>query len=212
MYGLQRSGTNYFESLMRLNYPDVKFLNGEERNHITHKHFRLYAEKKIIPEEQFANTLSAPEFSDFCRQLPVVPDVFIIISKDPINWFVSYKKWSIKNNWPAVSHHYIQEYNLFYGMWKRYAEQSNTILFIRYDDLLRSPAEQLARVAAMLGYPELKSIRSSNKVYASRRFTPARREEHLKGSHARQITENDRSVIVSGSDEALNTFLGYSPS
>ncbi len=69
-YGLQRSGTNFLESLVAKKYR-VKFLNSNidgirpERSSPLHKHFRLYDEKDIVPEPKFRNELKITSFNDF---------------------------------------------------------------------------------------------------------------------------------------------------
>lgn len=211
MYGLQRSGTNYFEALMHLNYPDALFLNGELRSGITHKHFRLYPDKNIIPEPQFANTLILPDLASFEKQLPfAAPDLYVVISKDPIGWFTSYQRWSKKNNWPKVSHHYIEEYNLFYGMWMQYAASGGHILFIQYDTLLRTPDVVLKMVAEQLGYPVRKAITNTKKVYASKRFTQKKKQEILGGAYRQSLSEEMVQEIKQKVDPSVLSFLGYS--
>lgn len=210
MYGLQRSGTNYFESLMHLNYPDAVFLNGELRSAITHKHFRLYADKTCIPEPQFANTLQLPDFSDFEKHLgDAVPDLYVIISKDPVAWFTSYQRWSKKNNWPQVSHHYIEEYNLFYGMWMRYAAQTDKILFVQYPTLLKTPDIVLQQVATKLHYPVRPEISNTRKVYASKRFTDKKRQDTLNEVYRSELSEADATRLYQHLDNEVATFLGY---
>lgn len=210
MYGLQRSGTNYMEALIKLNYPDVQFLNGIVRNEITHKHFRLYPQKHIIPEPQFANTLNVPDLVAFEKQLPFAPpDLYLVVSKDPIGWYSSYMKWSKKNNWPPHAHHYIEEYTLFYGMWKDYAAETDRILFVRYDDLLTAPETVLQQVGAKLGYPPLQKFRNTRKVYASRRFTAEKKQAHLSGAHKQVLSADDLQAIRTLTDPALLTFMGY---
>lgn len=210
MYGLQRSGTNYFESLMHLNYPDAIFMNGELRSDITHKHFRLYADKTIIPEPQFYNTLQLPDFADFEKQLgDRSADMYVIISKDPIGWFTSYQRWSKKNNWPAVDHHYIMEYNLFYGMWMHYAKQTEKILFVPYNALLRNPNQVLQEVARKLGYPVREAITNTRKVYASRRFTEKKKQDTLNETYRNELSKADLAELHKHLDLEVAKFLGY---
>lgn len=210
MYGLQRSGTNYMETLMRLNYPDAVFLNGIVRSEITHKHFRLYPEKHIIPEPQFANQIIAPDLASFEAQLPfAAPDLYLVVSKDPYSWFLSYQKWSIKNNWPPHEHHYMMEWVLFYSMWMGYAATDNRILCIKYDDLLTEPATALHQVASILQYPDVDHVRTTNKVYASRRFSPEKKQAHLSGENLKSIPETELSHINTLLPGKLMSFLGY---
>ncbi|HNA57009.1 MAG TPA: sulfotransferase domain-containing protein [Chitinophagales bacterium] len=210
LYGLQRSGTNYMETLLQLNYPDGLLLNGTQRNEITHKHFRLYKEKEIIPEPQFANTLLVPTLKDFEAALPFqAPDLYIIVSKDPYSWLGSYNKWSIKNNWPAHQHHYIMEYVLFYKMWMNYSREAKNILFVRYDDLLTDPAMVMKQIAQVVEWPELEKVQSTNKVYASRRFTIEKKIAHLSGDQIKKINPQELRQINEMLPENLMEFMGY---
>ena len=211
LYGLQRSGTNYLETLINLNFPDCNFLNGESRNEITHKHFRLYDNKKMIPEPQFNNNLSFKNFPEFENKLPPnkIPELYIIVSKDPYSWFVSYRNWSKKNNWPNPDYHYIEEYNLFYGRWMHFAKESSKIIFVRYSDLLTQPLEVLNNIGKSLNLPPLLKLKSTKKVYASRRFTGDKKEQFLNKDHLNKITREDMEIINLTLDSELTKFLGY---
>lgn len=210
MYGLQRSGTNYLEALLTLNYPDVQFVNGVVRHEITHKHFRLYPEKNIIPEPKFANKVIVNDLASFESQLPFSPpDLYLVVSKDPVSWYSSYINWSRKNNWPPHAHHYIDEYNLFYGMWRKLATETDRIVCVRYDDLLRSPESIVQQIGAKLGYPPLRNFRDARKVYASRRFTKEKKEAHLSGAYKQVLCAEELETIRSLADRSLLDFLGY---
>ena len=209
IYGLQRSGTNYLETMLQLNYPDIRIVNGIERHKPSHKHFRLYPEKNIIPEPQFDNTLYTADFNQFAAQLPVQPDIYIIVSKDPYSWLISYERWSKKNNWPPHQHHYSQEYDLFYSMWMHYAGQTDKILFVRYDDLLKQPDAIIGNIGAMLQYPKLPAIAIPKKVYASRRFSKSKKDAHLSGASKRELPEADKQAVQQNIRPALMTYMGY---
>ena len=209
LYGLQRSGTNYLESLVKLNYPSCRFMNGELRNDILHKHFRLYDDKQIIPEPQFLNQLRFKSITDFDTSLPAPPDLYLVISKDPYSWFVSYEKWSHKNNWPAHAYHYIEEYNLFYGKWMEFSKQTKKILFIRYIDLLQQPLSEMNKIGNVLNLPEQHQLKTTKKVYASRKFTGAKKEEFLQQEHLKKISAEDFTLINEKLNKELMGFLRY---
>ncbi len=212
LYGLQRSGTNYLETLINLNYPNCIFLNGEIRNEITHKHFRLYDNKKNIPEPQFNNTESFSHFTDFENALPQnkIPDLYIIVSKDAYNWFNSYVNWSKKNNWKTPDYHYIEEYNLFYGRWMNFSKETQKIIFIRYSDLLTEPLEVLNRIGVSINLSPLQKLKTTKKVYASKRFTGNKKEEFLNKDYLKKISPDDLKSIGSKLDPELIKYLGYS--
>jgi len=209
LYGLQRSGTNYLESLVEINYPACQFINGEMRNEITHKHFRLYADKSRIPEPQFQNQQVFDSFAAFESALPEIPDLYIVVSKDPYSWLVSYNKWSKKNNWPLPDYQYIEEYNLFYGMWMQFSKQTDKVLFVRYIDLLTDPQKEMERVTAALNLPARTSTKTTSKVYASRKFTAGRKESFLNKEHMQDISKETLSEVNHLLDKQLIQFLHY---
>ncbi len=212
LYGLQRSGTNYLQSLLMLNYPDFKFVNGEERNNITHKHFRLYDNKSAIPEPQFYNMQTFLNFKDFESALPKnsIPNYYLIISKDPLSWYSSYLKWSIKNAWPKNAYHYLEEYQLFYSKWMEFSLQSNNIIFIQYADLLKHPEKTIQQLAAQMQMPLKENIKTTKKVYASRRFTEDKKKAFLNKAHVKDISNEEKEIIKSILKPNLLQFLGYS--
>ncbi len=56
VYGLQRSGTNWLEKLIDLNFVDVSRENvGYARSLPLHKHFRLYDEMTFVPASAMSN-------------------------------------------------------------------------------------------------------------------------------------------------------------
>lgn len=150
-FGLQRSGTNFLKALLRRRYK-IRFLNeNAKRVSPLHKHFRLYDHKNIIPEEKCHNRLFMESFDDYEALLNERPDYYIVVSKDPYSWYVSYRNWAEKCGWPKADHHYIAEYNLFYGKWLDFATQTDRIVFVRYIDLLTSTAGELARLEREIG-------------------------------------------------------------
>jgi len=121
----------------------------------------------------------------------------------------SYNKWSIKNNWPAHQHHYIMEYVLFYKMWMNYSREAKNILFVRYDDLLTDPAMVMKQIAQVVEWPELEKVQSTNKVYASRRFTIEKKIAHLSGDQIKKINPQELRQINEMLPENLMEFMGY---
>ena len=66
-YGLQRSGTNFLEALVRKKYR-VRIENSDaDRCSPLLKHFHLYDCKDIIPEAQYRTDIKISSFNDFER-------------------------------------------------------------------------------------------------------------------------------------------------
>jgi hypothetical protein len=217
-YGLQRSGTNFLESLLAKKYR-VQFLNSNingirpDRSSPLHKHFRLYDEKDIVPEPKFRNELKIDRFIDFEKLLEIVPDYYLIISKDPYSWYLSYNDWARRSKWEPVPYHYILEYNLFYAKWLEFSQQTKKILFVRYIDLLRSPDEELNRLELEMHLRKkfLYMLRSNVvfKVPQSGEFSIDRRSYYISEQYLQSFTKEDLKEINDLIDPRVITLLGY---
>jgi hypothetical protein len=217
-YGLQRSGTNFLESLLAKKYR-VQFLNSNingirpDRSSPLHKHFRLYDEKDIVPEPKFRNELKIASFIDFEKLLEFVPDYYLIISKDPYSWYLSYNDWARRSKWEPVPYHYILEYNLFYAKWLEFSQQTKKILFVRYIDLLRSPDEELNRLELEMHLQKkfLYMLRSNVvfKVPQSGEFSIDRRSYYVSEQYLQSFTKEDLKEINDLIDPRVITLLGY---
>ena len=212
-YGLQRSGTNLLETLLKKNYR-VRFLNNDiDRASPLQKHCRLYKNKQIIPESQYYNEIFVETFEQFEALFEVVPDYYLIISKDPYSWYLSYRKWAKKCNWPNVSHHYIEEYNLFYRTFMEFSFRSDKFIFVRYIDLIKD-------TDVMLNYLEMEmkikkkffaglTLKKPNKVPQSDPFTDEKLAYYLNEKYLKEYGKEDMQTLNSLLDSQVVYFLGY---
>ena len=217
-YGLQRSGTNFLEYLLAKKYR-VEILNSNiegirpDRSSPLHKHFRLYDEKDIVPETKFRNEIKIANFNAFEELLEIIPDYYLIISKDPYSWVLSYTDWARRSNWPEVPYHYILEYNLFYAKWLEFSRQTNRILFVRYIDLLRDPDEELNRLEKRMHLKKkfLYILRSNvvPKVPQSGEFSIERRSYYLGEQYLQSYKKEDLQEINDLMNPEVITQLGY---
>lgn len=217
-YGLQRSGTNFLESLLAKKY-HVHILNSNidgvrpDRSAPLHKHFRLYDEKDIVPEPKFKNEFKITSFVSFEQLLEVIPDYYLIISKDPYSWLLSYTDWARRSNWPEVPYHYILEYNLFYAKWLEFSQQSKRIIFVRYIDLLRDTDEELTRLESIMHLKKkfLYVLRSNAvpKVPQSGEFSIDRRSYYLGEQYLHSFTKEGLQEINDLIDPEVINRLGY---
>jgi hypothetical protein len=214
-YGLQRSGTNYLEALLKKNYYVETAFGDPDRNHPLHKHFRLYDNKAYIPEPKFENDLIFDSFSDYERSLgqTVQIDGIVIVSKDPYSWFISYLKWAKKNKWPKVNYHYAEEYNNFYGKWAEFQKNEPRILFVRYIDLLTDSKKELKKAEETFNLshrPENTDAKSTiKKVPQSRRFTDKKYKFYTEKKYLRKISKAELKRINSILDVQLMAELNY---
>jgi agmatine/peptidylarginine deiminase len=76
LYGLQRSGTNVLTLFLNKNFNiSIKNKNDDRRQSASHKHFRIYDEKNVIPEtneiNQFINNYIINSIEDLDKVLGV---------------------------------------------------------------------------------------------------------------------------------------------
>lgn len=215
LYGLQRSGTNYLESLLKRAY-DVEVINNkQQRSSPSHKHFRLYDQKTIIPEAQYANSLPCPDLQTFEGYLQTVPDYYLVLSKEPISWLRSYQDWAQACGWPAVGHHYLEEYNLFYGRWLAFAKETERIVFLRYVDLLGAKEAALAGLEARLGLRRRwlggLRLRRIRRVEQSADFSAERRAYYLNQAYLDAYDPAELEALERLVDAQVRAGLGYGP-
>lgn len=218
-YGLQRSGTNFTESLLIKNFR-VKIINRKSRNlprnNPLQKHFRLYDDKSIIPEPKYLNNHLYQSFKDFESSLglntPV--DGILIISKDPYSWLLSYENWAAKCQWPQPHYNYVEEYVAFLNKWKQFSEESDKIYFIKYLDLLTAPEKVLQEI--QIKYKASKKFRLFNKtiteikkVKVSDTFTSQKKKYYLEKQYLNQYSPSKLHSVNSVLDPELMKLLGY---
>lgn len=215
-YGLQRSGTNFLEDLIKKNYK-VRFLNSnEDRSSPLQKHCRLYKNKEIIPEPQYDNNIVVETFYQFEELFNVTPDYYLIISKDPYSWYLSYRNWAKKCNWPKVNHHYIEEYNLFYKTFIEFSYQSDKFIFVRYIDLIKDAG---AVLNSLEKYMKLERrlfsqliLKKPRKVSQSATFTESKRAYYLNKEYLEEYSAEDMQRLNELLDPQVISFLGYESS
>ncbi|NPA68591.1 MAG: hypothetical protein GXO50_08285 [Chlorobi bacterium] len=211
-YGLQRSGTNFLETLMLKNF-DINIVNGSNRAHPLHKHFRLYDNKNLIPEPKYKNNMKFKHFSDYEKSFNINTPVhgILILSKDPYSWLISYKKWAKKCKWPEPDYNYIEEYNQFYGKWAEFSKQDNRIMFIRYIDLLDNADLILDKTETEfnLKAKQNKRIEKVKKVKRSKFFTKSKKNYYKNSEYLSEYKQKDLEDLNSKLNINLLNFLGY---
>ncbi len=211
-YGLQRSGTNYLDALLRKNY-NVHLLNSnEDRRSPLQKHCRLYNNKNLIPELKYCNDINIYTFEDFEALFKKAPQYYIVISKDPYSWYLSYCNWAEKCSWPNVSHHYIEEYNAFYGQFIYLSKSTDKFIFIKYIDLLLKPETVLNNMECITGMKRKffsKNILHPIKVEQSMAFGKDRLAYYRDELYLNCYDKETLSKINELLDLSVVTQLGY---
>lgn len=216
-YGLQRSGTNFLETLLKKNFR-IKILNyDKERDQPLQKHFRLYDDKQFMPEPQYDNDLRFENFAGYVAALNTTKKVdgIVVISKDPYSWLLSYRNWAEKCSWPSVEHHYIEEYIRFYSKWRQFAQEDDRIHFVRYIDLLSNPEKELNKIKEKLGLNLRLSrkitgkVKGVGKVSQSKGFTQDKLNYYLNKEYLNKFSKEEMELIQSKVEPDLLDFLGY---
>ena len=210
-YGLQRSGTNFFENILNRKF-GVQFVNEiEDRTHPTQKHVRLYANKNLVPEPQYYNNLKINDYEEYKNQVGYEPERILVVSKDPYSWLLSYKNWAKKCNWPKVNHHYIEEYNEFYKTWVDFSFQTDRIVFIRYLDLIEQGDAYVHQIGQKLGLQPVSSIQGSDirHVPQSEEFSQEKLNYYLNEEYLKDYGTDELEEINELLDLRVLNLLGY---
>ena len=216
-YGLQRSGTNFLESLLKKNFSSKVLNSRKERNHPLQKHFRLYDDKTKIPESKYLNNYNYNSYDDFKKSWGLNTEIngVIVISKDPYSWLLSYEKWAKKCTWPTPNYNYIEEYNLFLNKWKDFAEQTNDIIFVKYIDLLVQPEIELTKIENKFSLKrrwntKRKGLKTElEKVKVSEKFTLDKKDFYIQKKYLEDYNNTKLELINSVIDKNLMEFLNY---
>lgn len=214
-YGLQRSGTNFLAMVIEQQF-DVEFLNKRyDRRHPRHKHFRIYDNKSLIGRENYHNDLLVQDLNDFESKLEIegIADGFIIISKDPYSWLISYEKWAKRMKWPDPPHPYLLEYNEFYRKWWELSKESEKVMFMRYSDLLLNTNETLSRLSQKFDLDRRKQESGEDeqitKVPYSSKFTRKKLLYYSKEKYLKKYSKKEMKDINQVIDHDLIKKLGY---
>ena len=220
LYGMQRTGSNYVQQVLLQNFQDIRFYNNSFARCLpSHKHFRLYDEKAIIPDSRFYNSFTYSRFKDFKEHVGKVTEreisIFIVCIKDPYSWYLSYKKHARKNRFTyfkkSLNSHYLIDYNLFYRKWLDFSmEAPDEVLIIKYEDLIEDLDGSLQRIGKKFNLERSsESIVNPAKVNMNRAFTKARSFYYKEKKYLDLISEQEKSVIRHLLDPELISLTGY---
>lgn len=163
--GIQRSGTNFLESI--LNDLGVKPMNYEilKRSSEAHKHFRIQDDKKtIIMDKEYMNNtyISSVEIlNSLAFNNTNIKN--IVIFKDPINWLYSIARWAERCGWLDDNQNlfenkklllaYLAEWDNFYCKWEKLnKKQNNLIMMIQWEQLCASFNENIEKIKLFLNF------------------------------------------------------------
>lgn len=172
LYGLQRSGTNYLETLILKNFK-VTFVN-EIKNRISkkHKHLRFYSKQlnsycsSEININLYFHDKETNDFSFLNEHI----DNYFFIYKEPIHWLTSFEKFLL--NCPGINKNNIDkkfpfekrvlDYNLYIQhMNKIHEKYPKQMRVVCYEDLIQN-TKQFLNELIDLGYERKQSTFTTN--------------------------------------------------
>lgn len=214
LYGLQRTSTNYINQLIVSNYGNTKFFNDHSSRFLpTHKHFRLYEDKFIIPSRQYYNSYYYNDFQAFRNHVERLANTeikkFVIAIKHPYSWYLSFTKHAKKNgyelNKKGFNPHFIWDYNHFYLKWLNFKNESpEEIEIIKYEDVIDDVPKFLADFGKTIRRnPNSESIHNPSSVFMSKKFTTKKRKFYSEQRYMNLINEKDKIAICEILDEKI---------
>lgn len=220
VYGLQRSATNYLEQLVNRNFKIEQKNNGFARSLPVHKHFRLYDDMSFAPEPKYLNNFHHPSFASFdedVKRLTGSEDLaYLVISKEPYSWYLSYYNEAKRNKWPycvknGVNSHFMVDYSLFYGKWLGFKDEApNKVYMLRYEDLLTELEDTLERIRSHFGFEKLHAeYENPSKVPMSKKFTDEKKEYYQKRKYLDRFGEEELWLLRENLDKEVVKKLGY---
>jgi len=207
IYGLQRSGTNYTEALILENFKHTSFWNEHYPKSLpTHKHFRLYEQKHLVPSLYYLNEFYYPTFQSFDAHvsgLTKKKDLkYVVVVKDPYGWYLSYLRYAHRTTEinflkKDANGQFILEWNLFYGKWLQFQQEApDRVHIIRYKDLLKDLGPSLERIEDRFGMTrKAKEWHNPKAVGMSKKFNFKRKKYYTEGSYLEEFDPKHFRVI-----------------
>lgn len=223
LIGLQRSGTNFLETLIKDNITGFNFVNNvDHRSLPLHKHFRLYDEKIFIPESKYLNNFKYPNFHSFNTHVKQLLNkeeeeiLYLVNTKEPYSWYISYNNLGKRMKWPTwdkkwLNAHYMIDYNLFYAKWLSFMEESDgKVMIVRYEDVLNDAASILQFLAQSWKLENKKEqIHLPDKVGMSKKFDKKRKSFYQSQSFMKELNSDQIMALSAHLDKDVISKLGY---
>ena len=221
IYGLQRSGTNYIETLLPHNFKDISLENvAYHRSLPLHKHFRPHSMMYCVPEPKYLHNFQYAHFDEFDAHVKKLTGKdqlhYIVVVKEPYSWYISYCELARKNKWPTympkwANQHYVIDYSLFCKKWIEFRKQApDKILLLRYEDILKDLSGNLELIRNQFDLEKIhQEYQNFSKVNMSKKFTSSRRNYYLKKEYLNLLSDEELFVLTENLDEAVVKELGY---
>lgn len=214
------------EALLLQNFKNVAFLNEHYPENLpTHKHFRLYDEKHLVPGVQYLNQFFYPRYEDFyahIRQLTGEDDLnVIVVTKNPYAWYKSYYEWAHKRpRWKRkviqflrneANAHFLLEWNLFTKKWFDFQKENpNKVKVVRYEDLVTNLMISLEKIQTQFRLQnKSENWLNVSKVGMSKAFNEERKSYYASSQYMQDIPLLHFRAITEALDKTLMNELGY---
>lgn len=215
IYGLQRSGTNVLQKFLETNF-NISFLNQQyDRQIPSHKHFRIYNDKDIIPETDIENQyqnkykIQSLQELDECLGDFEQTNRYIIVYKNIFSWLPSIEKWANLCKWKThLKMQFVKDYLHFLEKWN--SLKNERVFFINYDEFLNVENNTLmSRLTIFLKKTPEKNVYSFDKVNCSNVFTLKQKEYYLKEEYKslysrKEIDEIQKNTLYKELKNSLN--------
>ena len=206
IYGMQRTGTNYLETLIKKNFSTLEFCNIQYTRCLPgHKHFRLYDEKSLVPEPQYINDFRYSSFKEFKQHaednVGEKIERFVVVMKNPFSWYLSYLKHAKKNKYNvlkrAFNSHFMVDYNAFYAKWFKFQKEApKEVIILRYEDTLEDLPRYLKELEQKLNVPKTSAdIENPKNVGMSKTFTSDKLNYYKNQEFMKDLKEDEVKVI-----------------
>jgi len=221
LFGLQRTGTNFLETLLKKNFNNLCFCNNvNHRSLPLHKHFRLYNEKLFIPESKYLNNFYYQSFSDFDQHvknlLKTDKMLYVVNTKEPYSWYISYNNLAKRMKWKGwkkkwLNAHFMIDYNLFHKMWLKFAEESsNKVIIINYEEVLNNPEKSILKIEESFGQKRNSTeLIIPGKVNMSKKFDDKRKSYYQSKEFLKELNEDDIMALSAHLEKEVVEKLGY---
>lgn len=205
LYGLQRSGTNAVEVFLESNYGvGVQAEAKGDRGSPHHKHFRVYDDRRGVPDPQYAS--DAPVVATLAEldDLLGAPRTtkYVLVRKTPEAWLPSIRRWALKHKWPrADTPSLLRDYKLWWDKWTALAATDpRRVHVVEYDDFLLNGARPKTpfhrRLARFLQRPVPDRPAMPERVPQSAAFSADRKEHYVAGRFRDELTADDRRLLA----------------
>lgn len=197
LYGLQRSGTSWLTECLEKNY-SFQFTNTNEKNRDSPrvKHFRIYDNKDLIPEEAYFNDFLVQDITDLDKLLgdSTHTNKYIVIYKDIFAWLPSIQKWALNCKWKQQNKtDFVEDFLHFIDKWKTI--QNERVMMIPYLELIETNNTIMQQVEEFLGFEHNDHVVLPEKISSNPTFNQDRKQYYLQNDFMNLYSEQEIQQI-----------------